>query len=45
MNPSERIDQQIDECALTNLVRAAIGYNQSKSKKKAPARARAKVQK
>jgi hypothetical protein len=35
---------KIDERALKNLIRAAIAYNQSKSKK-APARARAKVQK
>jgi hypothetical protein len=36
---------KLDERALKNLVRAAIEYNQSKSKKKAPAGARAKVQK
>ena len=32
----------IDESALRTLVRAAVAYNQSKSKKKAPARTRAK---
>ena len=32
----------IDESALKTLVRAAVAYNQSKSKKKAPARTRAK---
>ena len=36
---------KINERGLKNLVRAAIDYNQSKSKKKAPARARAKVPK
>jgi hypothetical protein len=36
---------KIDERALKNLIRAAVEYNQSKSKKKAPAGARAKVQK
>jgi len=36
---------EINERALKNLVRAAIEYNQGKSKKKAPAAARAKVQK
>ena len=36
---------KINERALKNLVRAAVEYNQSKSKKKAPARPRAKVQK
>jgi hypothetical protein len=37
---------KINERALKNLVRAAIGYNQAKSKKKAPARGtRAKAQK
>ena len=36
---------KINEPALKNLVRAAIEYNQSKSKKKSPASARAKVQK
>ena len=36
---------KIDERALKNPVRAAIDYNQSKSKKKAPAGARAKVRK
>ncbi|MDB5461762.1 MAG: hypothetical protein JWP23_151 [Phenylobacterium sp.] len=36
---------EIDERALKNLIRAAVEYNQSKSKKKAPAGARAKVQK
>ena len=35
----------INERALKNLVRAAIDYNQTKSKKKAPAGTRAKVQK
>jgi hypothetical protein len=33
----------VDERALTKLVRAAITYNQSKTKKKAPAAARAKA--
>jgi hypothetical protein len=36
---------KINESALKALVRAAIDYNQAKSKKKAPASARAKVQK
>jgi hypothetical protein len=36
---------KIDERALKNLIRAAVEYNQRKSKKKAPAGARAKVQK
>jgi hypothetical protein len=36
---------KINERALKNLVRATIEYNQSKSKKKAPAGARAKVRK
>ena len=36
---------RVDERALKNLVRAAIDYNQSKLKKKAPARTRAKVRK
>ena len=36
---------EINERALKNLVRAAIDYNQSKSKKKAPAGARAKLRK
>jgi len=36
---------EINERALKNLVRAAIEYNQGKSKKKAPAGTRAKVQK
>src|SRR5580698_9556016 len=36
---------KINESALKNLVRAAVEYNQAKLKKKAPARARAKVQK
>ena len=36
---------KIDERGLKNLVRAAIDYNQSKSKKKAPVRARAKAPK
>jgi hypothetical protein len=34
---------RINERALKNLVRAAVAYNQTKSKKKAPARKRAKV--
>ena len=34
---------RINERALKNLVRAAVDYNQSKSKKKAPAATRAKV--
>jgi hypothetical protein len=36
---------KVDGRALTNLVRAAIEYNQSKKKKKAPAAARAKASK
>jgi hypothetical protein len=36
---------KINESALKNLVRAAIEYNQSKSKKKAPAGAREKARK
>ena len=36
---------KINERALKNLIRAAIDYNQSKSKKKAPAGTRAKAQK
>jgi hypothetical protein len=36
---------KINERALKNLVRAAIDFNQSKSKKKAPAARKAKVQK
>jgi hypothetical protein len=36
---------KINERALKNLVRAAVDYNQSKSKKKAPAGTRAKVRK
>jgi hypothetical protein len=36
---------KINERALKNLVRAAIDYNQTKSKKKAPAGTRAKVHK
>ncbi|HUD84841.1 MAG TPA: DUF1801 domain-containing protein [Xanthobacteraceae bacterium] len=36
---------KIDERALKNLVRAAVDYNQSKLKKKAPAGTRAKVRK
>ena len=36
---------RVDERALKNLVRAAIYYNRSKLKKKAPARTRAKVRK
>jgi hypothetical protein len=36
---------KINERALKNLVRAAVHYNQSKSKKKAPAGTRAKVRK
>jgi hypothetical protein len=36
---------KINEHALKNLVRAAIEYNQSKSKKKTPAAARTKVRK
>jgi len=34
-------DDKIDERALKNLIRAAVDYNQSKLKKKAPAAARA----
>jgi hypothetical protein len=36
---------EIDERALKNLVRAAVDYNHSKKKKKAPAGTRAKVHK
>jgi hypothetical protein len=36
---------KIDECALKNLVRAAVDYNRAKQKKKAPAATRAKIQK
>src|SRR6202051_3872082 len=36
---------KINERALKNLVRAAVDYNQTKSKKKAPAGTRAKVHK
>ena len=36
---------KIDESALKELVRAAIEYNKAKTKKKAPASARAKAQK
>jgi hypothetical protein len=36
---------KVNKRALKNLVRAAIEYNQSKSKKKAPARAAAKSKK
>ena len=36
---------KVNERALKNLVRAAVDYNQSKSKKKAPAGTRAKVSK
>jgi hypothetical protein len=36
---------KVDERALKSLVRAAIAYNQGKSKKKAPAGARTKVAK
>ena len=36
---------KIDERALKNLVRAAVDYNQTKQKKKAPAGARAKARK
>ncbi len=35
----------LDERALKNLIRAAVAYNQSKPKKKAPARTRAKAHK
>ena len=49
VGPKRAIDlfegDKIDERALTNLVRAAVHYNQSKSKKKAPARTRAKARK
>lgn len=38
-------DDEIDEQALKNLIRAAIDYNQAKSKKKTSAGTRAKVQK
>jgi hypothetical protein len=38
-------DDKIDERALKNLVRAAVDYNQSKLKKKAPAATRAIVRK
>jgi hypothetical protein len=36
---------KVDEPALKNLIRAAVEYNQIKSRKKAPASARVKVQK
>jgi hypothetical protein len=36
---------RINERALKNLVRAAVDYNQIKSKKKAPAGTRAKLRK
>ncbi|MDQ6827077.1 MAG: DUF1801 domain-containing protein [Candidatus Eremiobacteraeota bacterium] len=36
---------KINERALKNLIRAAVNYNQTKLKKKAPARTRAKVNK
>jgi hypothetical protein len=36
---------KINERALKNLIRSAVEYNQSKLKKKAPAGARAKIQK
>jgi hypothetical protein len=36
---------KINERALKNLVRAAVGYNQAKKKKKAPAGTRAKARK
>ena len=36
---------KVDKRALKNLIRAAIDYNQSKAKKKAPASVRAKVTK
>jgi hypothetical protein len=36
---------KLDERALKNLIRAAVDYNQSKSKKNAPAGTRAKVSK
>jgi hypothetical protein len=36
---------KINERALKNLIRAAVDYNQTKQKKKAPAGARAKAQK
>ena len=35
---------KVDHRALTNLVRAAIEYNQAKSNRKAPARSRAKAE-
>ena len=35
----------LNERALKNLIRAAVAYNQGKSKKKAPAAVRVKVQK
>jgi hypothetical protein len=38
-------DDKINERALKNLVRAAVDYNQTKKKKKAPAGTRAKVRK
>ena len=38
-------DEKINERALKNLVRAAVDYNQTKKKKKAPAGTRAKVYK
>jgi len=38
-------DDKINERALKTLIRAAVVYNQSKSKKKAPAGTRAKVRK
>jgi hypothetical protein len=38
-------DDKINERALKNLVRAAVEYNQSKSKKKSPAGAQAKARK
>jgi hypothetical protein len=36
---------KLNERALKNLIRAAVDYNQSKSKKKAPAGTRAKARK
>jgi len=36
---------KINECALKNLIRAAVDYNQIKLKRKAPARTRAKAHK
>jgi hypothetical protein len=36
---------KVNQRALTNLVRAAVAYNQSRLKKKAPAGTRAKVRK